>query len=162
MAARSNQRTPALYKHGYKVALAPYDLGDPKVEIDVGGKDNSDVTRRQSCQPCLLCLYEEVNKRFSPEGRNICTLMQRDCIRRRQACCPVGKTTKRRPSRPSACRTDSWPKAVGTMVAGPKLGACTTLMVMMVVVVTVVVVMVVVVRVLVLVRVTELTLQEQQ
>jgi hypothetical protein len=62
MAARSHQRTPALDKDGYKVALALYDLGDPKVEIDVGGEDDSDVARRQGRQLRLLCLYEGSTK----------------------------------------------------------------------------------------------------
>jgi hypothetical protein len=73
--------------------------------------------------------------------------MQSDCIRRRQAGCPVGKTTKRRPS---ICRTDSWPRAVGTMVTGPEVGACTRLMVLVLVLVLVLVSVLILVPVLML------------
>jgi hypothetical protein len=68
MAARGHQHTPALDKYGYKVALAPYDLGDPKVEIDVGGEDNSDVARRQGRQPRFLCLYKKSTKDSALRG----------------------------------------------------------------------------------------------
>jgi hypothetical protein len=47
IAAVSNLDTAALYQHREKVALAAYDLSDPKAEVDVSGKGDGDVARRQ-------------------------------------------------------------------------------------------------------------------
>lgn len=109
----------ALYEHREPVTLAAYDLGDPEAEVDVEREGDRDIARGQGGERVLSGLYTTISKKKKKlEKRR--TLMQRSCIKRRQACWPVGNVTRRRPP---ATRTLSCPKADGTTAAATLPGA---------------------------------------